>query len=70
MTEVLRLVTKKEAHTPDDALEDAKGWFTDVLIVGFDHDGDVSTFCSAELPRAQALWLIEAFKTKLLAGEV
>lgn len=54
--------------TPEQALDSAKGLsLTDVLIVGYDTDGDL-VIRSSRMGRADALWLAEKMKAWALGG--
>lgn len=59
----------KTAHNPDHVLEQAKGNYAQVLIVGFNHDGEHDTRASLNVDGKMALWLVEAFKARLMSGE-
>lgn len=71
MTDVIRLVPKAAPEvTADEALERAKGMFGDVLVLGWDHDGDLSFTASSRFGNAaQTIFLVEMFKAALLSGE-
>ena len=56
-------------HTPDDVLEDSKGVFESVLVLGWDIEGDLSVGASSDLTLNEVLWILETFKYKLLGGE-
>jgi hypothetical protein len=50
---------------PDDALEGAKGKLRDVVIAGYDEDGDIYLAATQE-DGAEILWLLEQFRMALM----
>lgn len=50
----------------DEKLEEAKGEFTDVLIIGYMPNGDILNFASDGLQRRDSMWIMEVFKQRLL----
>lgn len=50
-----------------DSLQHRKGDLTDVLIIGYDTDGDFFTR-SSHMTRAEALWLLEKAREWVLNG--
>lgn len=54
---------------PDAVLEQAKGDFKDLLILGWNHEGFLDVRMNAEMDDGErVLWLIEKFKFNMLAG--
>lgn len=51
--------------TPDMILEKYKGRLKDVVIIGFDHDGD-EVFCSNVADGGTVLWMTKRVEKKLL----
>jgi hypothetical protein len=49
---------------PDQILESAVGKVSDVVVIGFDNDGDLY-FASSKADGGDALWLLELAKRKL-----
>lgn len=60
---------KGAAFDPDAVLEQAKGEFGSVVLIGWDKDGILDVRASTNLERKDILWLIEAFKARLLSGD-
>jgi len=54
------------AYRPDDVLEQAKGEFQNLVIIGWNHDGELDVRASTNTSREETLWLIETFKRDLL----
>ena len=54
----------------DEALENAKGEFQDVLMVGWGVDGELTVFSSSGLTRADSInFIISKLQHGLLAGD-
>ena len=53
---------------PDEILENAKGTFTDVLVLGMDEDG-VACFLSSLGDGGDIIWLLEKCKQHLLMDD-
>ncbi len=60
----------KTAYDVDHVLEEAKGVYDKVLVIGFDKEDGMDTRASFNLSKKDALWLIEHFKYQILSGEV
>lgn len=57
--------------TPDIALNASLGRFKDVLIIGYDHDGDTASSASSSFDdRAHRLLIIKQYEHDILAGFV
>ncbi|MGI9490490.1 MAG: hypothetical protein ACR2RF_32275 [Geminicoccaceae bacterium] len=50
---------------PDRILERAKGELQDVIVIGYDHEGE-EYFASSKADGGSVLWLLERFKKRLL----
>lgn len=50
------------ALNPDNVLEQAKGNYESVVIIGYDKDGYLDGRASTNLTRENILWLVEQFK--------
>jgi hypothetical protein len=57
------------AQDPDKVLEKAIGAYDSVLVIGWDKDGVLDVRASLNLEQKDCLWLIEAFKRKMLSGD-
>ena len=66
---VLRIVDKTPAIEPDTVLDEAKGAYESVVVIGFDHHGDLDVRASLNISAATILFMIEKFKLDLLSGE-
>ena len=60
---------KGAAQDPDHVLEEAKGDFDSVLIIGWDKDEVIDIRASLNLDHANCLYLAAMFKKKLLNGD-
>ena len=70
MSGVVKFYPADAAKDPDNVLEQAMGRYSEVLIVGWDKDGDFDARASLGLSDGgDMLWLIESFKAKLMGGE-
>lgn len=69
-SKVAKFYPANAADNPDYVLEQAVGLFSDVLILGYDKDGDLMACSSTEMAKGpELLWLIEAFKQGLMNGD-
>ncbi|VDS08878.1 hypothetical protein PARHAE_02063 [Paracoccus haematequi] len=70
MSEVVKFYPQNAADSPDNVLEQAIGVYDQVLILGWDKDGNFDGRASPALKdRSDVLWLVEVFKTKLMNGD-
>ena len=70
MSNVEKFYPANAANSADNVLEQAIGEMDQVLIIGYDKDGDFDARATTGLADGgDVLWLIEIFKAKLLAGE-
>jgi hypothetical protein len=60
---------KGPAQDPDAVLENAKGEFESVMVIGWDKDEMLDVRAILDLNQQQCLWLIEKFKFNMLRGE-
>lgn len=58
----------RDATTPDLVLERAMGQFKNVVVIGYDHDGELDCRADLETSRKDILWLIELFRMHLLTS--
>lgn len=68
MTATIIKFDPRDATTPDLVLERAIGQFQNVVVIGYDHDGELDCRADLETSRREILWLIEMFKLHLLTG--
>jgi len=67
---VVKFYPKGAAASADAVLEQAAGYFSEVLIIGWDKEGMLDARATLGLSDCgEILWLIEAFKRGLMAGE-
>ena len=57
------------AMSADPVLKAAIGQYQSVVVIGYDSEGALDARASLNLRGHEILWLIEAFKLKLLNGE-
>jgi hypothetical protein len=60
---------KGAAQDPDHVLEESKGEFGSVLVIGWDHEGQLDVRASLNLDAKDCLWLVEQFKHGLISGD-
>ena len=67
MSNIIKLAP--DAASADDILEDAIGSFKELLIIGWDKDGDfLRVMTSSTLSSADSLYLIKLFETALITN--
>ena len=66
---VVKFYPKGAAVNADAVLEQAVGQYAEVLILGYDADGELDVRCTLGLKGADLLWLVESFKAKLINGD-
>ena len=70
MSEVVKFYPADAAKDPDNVLEQAMGNYSDVLVIGWDKNGELDARGTLSLKDGgDVLWLIESFKNNLLSGE-
>lgn len=70
MSNVVKMYPANAAESADNVLEQSIGEFDQVLIIGWDKDGFLDARATIGLSDGgDMLWLIEAFKTKLMNGD-
>ena len=58
------IIDLPNTQTADELLNEAKGNLQDVLIVGYDRDGDF--YLLTDLADTESLWLLETAKKQLM----
>ena len=67
---VVKFYPANAAADPDNVLEQSLGEFSEVLVIGWDKEGNFDARATLGLKDGgDVLWLIEAFKFKLMSGE-
>lgn len=70
MTSITKLIPNNAADDPNNVLELAFGSYQDVLVIGWDQDGELDVRSSSGLTDGgDLLWLLETVKQKLMNGE-
>lgn len=70
MGDVEKFYPADAAKDADNVLEQAMGNYSEVLVLGWDKDGNFDARATLGLKDgADILWLIEVFKTKLMNGD-
>jgi len=69
MTKIVKFPDMNAASNPDVVLEEAKGAFESVVLVGWDKDGRLDARATLNLSAAEINWLISVFQQKLLRGD-
>ena len=69
MAEIHKFYPANAAENPDAVLEQAVGQYSEVLVVGWDKDGNLDARATLGLKDGgDVLWLVEAFKHNLMSG--
>lgn len=66
---VIKFYPRDAAQNPDAVLERAVGVYGEVVIIGYDKDGELEARASTNWDTADILLAIEFFKKKLLNGD-
>lgn len=67
---IIKFYPKDAAKDPDAVLSQAIGTYQDVLIIGYDHEGNLQVCASDHFADGgNLLWAIETFKAELINGE-
>lgn len=69
MGQVVKFYPANAADDIDNVLEQSIGEFKQAVIIGWDKDGYLDVRSCTTLSGSDVLWLIEAFKQKLLNGD-
>lgn len=70
MSDVVKFYPADAAKEADNVLEQARGVYDQVLILGWDKSGDLDARATLGLEAgADVLWLMETFKHKLMNGD-
>jgi hypothetical protein len=69
MDNTVKFYPKNAAENPDNVLEQAIGVYDDMIIIGWDKDGNLDCRSSLNLTHEQVLWLITKFQHKLMNGD-
>jgi len=59
-----KVVQIKPADSPEHVLEEAKGVYEDVLVIGFNKDEQLEVRSSKDITNCEMVWLLE--KTKMI----
>lgn len=66
---VIKFYPKDAAKSADAVLEQAVGRYDEVLVIGWDTNGNFDARATLGLKDgAECLWLVEVFKHKLMSG--
>lgn len=69
-TQIIKFYPRDAAKNADNVLEQAVGQYSEVLIIGWDKNGQFDARATLGLKDgADCLWLVEVFKHKLLNGD-
>lgn len=69
MSNIIKFYPANAADDPDNVLEQAIGETDDVLILGWDKDGEMFAAASSRFEDGgEILWIVESFKAFLLSG--
>ena len=65
---VVKLYPANSAEKADNVLEQAVGDFEEVLLIGWDHNGELDARATLGLDVGKLLVLMEVFKANLIGG--
>lgn len=68
MSNIAKFYPKNSAENPDLVLEQAIGQYNDVLILGYDKDGEFSPRSNLSVNIGEIIVMLEMFKRDLLDG--
>lgn len=63
------VITLFPSKSPNEVLENAKGNFKDVIVIGFNEEGFLVSIRSMGLSRAEVILALEMYKADMLSGE-
>ena len=67
---VIKFTPKKQPGTADAVLEAAVGDFSELIVLGYDTDGNIDArVTNGMIDGGEILWVVEEFKRRLMAGE-
>jgi hypothetical protein len=69
MSNVEKFYPADAAKDPDNVLEQAVGEYSELLVIGWDKEGNLDARATMDLKDGDALLLLELFKLNLLSGE-
>lgn len=63
----LKLVEKKQANDADEVLSGAIGRFSDVMLIGWNNNGELEVWANGELlEEAQQVYMMQLWQTHLM----
>ncbi len=65
---VVKFYPKDAAKSADAVLEQAIGHYDQVIVIGWDKNGEFDARATTGLKDVECLWLVEVFKHKLMGG--
>jgi len=57
------------ADNPDIVLDEAKGEYESVFLMGWREGGELDVRASTNITKKDILWMLEDFKSRLMAGD-
>lgn len=70
MADIVKFYPSDAAKSADNVLEQAIGVYDQVIMIGWDKDGNLNARATLGLKDGgDVLWLLETFKHKLLSGD-
>ena len=69
MSKVIKFYANDAAKNPDNVLEQAIGEYGQVLILGWNKDGNFDPRSDTTLTAREILWLVTLFQHKLMSGD-
>jgi hypothetical protein len=69
MADILKFRPKNAAIDPDVVLEEARGDFESLCVIGWDKSGQLDARATLNLGHAELYWLVSLFRNKLINGD-
>lgn len=66
---VIKFYPRNAAENPDNVLEQAVGEFSQVFLIGYNHDGYLEVRASTNFTVRDIFFALDAFKFKLMNGD-
>lgn len=68
MSKVTKLWPKDAAKNPDFVLEQCIGYFEDVVVIGYSHEGELEVRSNTTFPEAEMMHAIKTFEHNYYGG--
>jgi hypothetical protein len=69
MSNVVKLYTANAANDPDAVLEQAVGVYDNLVVIGYDTEGELEVRASLNWDKQEIAYAVQTFLSKLYAGK-